>query len=430
MRNNILLSLLFLFVINLQLVAQKNEAKQLPSIALGVGVLTFNGDINRGSLSSIKAGYNLTVEQRIGSCFGVSLNGIYGELSDNERSANRNLNFYSKIIQADIAVQFHLDNDFIFKRNSPFAPYVFIGLGYLKFDPKGDLKDHWGDTYHYWSDGTIRSLPESSLNVVDANILKRDYTYETNLKDSLTNYSRGAVSFPVGLMFNLKMTNNLSANIGASYYLTLTDWIDNIKSNKNDGYLYGNFSLKYTFTQKTNNFKNYSNVDFASIDNQDTDEDGVKDLKDECTGTPKGVKVDSKGCPEDSDKDGVEDYRDKELTTKKGATVDEFGITQTDELLASKQAKFDSLATERSEIFNQNPSLSYLEELDSKAIDTRKNNIDKKNNIPSALRAADTNNDGYISSIEIKNAINGFFDGTSSFTVEKLNDLIDYFFEQ
>ncbi|PVX51071.1 thrombospondin type 3 repeat-containing protein [Balneicella halophila] len=43
----------------------------------------------------------------------------------------------------------------------------------------------------------------------------------------------------------------------------------------------------------------------------DTDGDGVIDSKDECPDTPKGVKVDSKGCPVDTDGDGIPDYLDK-----------------------------------------------------------------------------------------------------------------------
>ena len=43
----------------------------------------------------------------------------------------------------------------------------------------------------------------------------------------------------------------------------------------------------------------------------DADGDGVADKDDKCTDTPKGVKVDAKGCPIDSDGDGVADYLDK-----------------------------------------------------------------------------------------------------------------------
>ena len=43
----------------------------------------------------------------------------------------------------------------------------------------------------------------------------------------------------------------------------------------------------------------------------DTDGDGIADSDDKCPDTPKDVKVDAKGCPVDTDGDGVADYLDK-----------------------------------------------------------------------------------------------------------------------
>jgi len=57
----------------------------------------------------------------------------------------------------------------------------------------------------------------------------------------------------------------------------------------------------------------------------DSDKDGVYDYLDNCPGTPLGVKVDAKGCPLDSDKDGVYDYLDKCPGTPQGVKVDQDG---------------------------------------------------------------------------------------------------------
>jgi outer membrane protein OmpA-like peptidoglycan-associated protein len=57
----------------------------------------------------------------------------------------------------------------------------------------------------------------------------------------------------------------------------------------------------------------------------DADGDGVADKDDKCPDTPKGVKVDAKGCPIDSDGDGIADYLDKCPDTLKGVKVDEKG---------------------------------------------------------------------------------------------------------
>lgn len=435
--NKQLLSFSLLLVLVGSAFAQTERSKQLPSVAIGAGILSFNGDVGTGvdlsSFSRIRTGYNLTIEQRIGKYLGVSVNGLYGKLADSERSKERNLNFQSQIIQADLNLVIHFDNDLVFKRNSAFAPYLFGGFGYLMFDPYGDLKDKNNVAYNYWSDGTIRDIAETDTNANASILLQRDYTYETQLKDSTTNYARSSFAIPVGVGFQLKISDNVAANIGASYYLAMTDWIDNFKNGANDRYIYANVSLQYNFGKPYDDSDPiYRSVDFSALDKLDTDEDGVKDGDDRCPGTPKGVKVDNRGCPEDLDEDGVPDYRDKEALTKKGALVDENGITQTDQMIMQRQAERDSLATERSNMFNENPSLSFLRDIESKNLEERKNNPNaaKASSIPVALRPADKNNDGYISTEEITMAIDSFFEGDSIFTVERLNDLIDFFFEQ
>lgn len=434
MKKKILLTIVLLFAIvgitNSQDEKSK-KAKQLPSVALGLGVLSFDGDIGNGvnltSLSRIRGGYNLTIEQRIGRVIGVSFNGIYGKLADSESSAKRNLNFESKIIQADLNLVLHLDNDFLFKRSSIFAPYLFVGFGYLQFDPYGDLTDKNGVKYNYWTDGTIRDLADSTNG---ATIIQRDYTYETKLNDS-AKYSSSTFALPVGLGVNLKIVDNLFINLGATYYMTMSDYIDNFKSGKNDSYIYANVSLQYNFGKPYDDSNPvYNTVDFSSLDNLDTDEDGVKDGEDVCPGTPKGTKITPNGCPEDSDEDGIADYMDKEPLTKKGAFVDENGVTITEKMIADRQTQFNAQATERSNLFNENPSLKYLKEVEAKSKSARKANPKGTSNIPFALKSADVNNDGYISTDEIAKAIDLFFEGDSEFTVEKLNDLIDFFFEQ
>jgi OOP family OmpA-OmpF porin len=57
----------------------------------------------------------------------------------------------------------------------------------------------------------------------------------------------------------------------------------------------------------------------------DSDGDSVVDGMDRCPNTPRGVKVDARGCPLDSDGDGVYDHLDRCANTPEGAKVDEWG---------------------------------------------------------------------------------------------------------
>jgi OOP family OmpA-OmpF porin len=76
----------------------------------------------------------------------------------------------------------------------------------------------------------------------------------------------------------------------------------------------------------------------------DSDNDGIADYRDKCPNTPRGVKVDAKGCPLDSDGDGVADYLDKCPGTPKGVKVDEtgcFACKDLEELNLESIVKFD-----------------------------------------------------------------------------------------
>jgi hypothetical protein len=428
----IVVCVLFIAVTGIAYSQEDSELKRLPSLYVGAGVLSFNGDVGKGVdisvFTRIRSGFMFGIEQRVGSCLGFSLNGLIGKLSNSDHSASSNLNFETPITQGDLNLVFHLDNDFLFKKTSIIAPYLQVGISYVKFDPHGDLKDKNGTLYNYWADGTIRSLPETTPPPTGAVLIQRDYNYETQLKDPKEDYKRSTLALPLAIGFKLNGTQRFALNLTGTYYMAFSDHLDNVKNGKSDSYVFANVSIEYKLFKKPK-APDSGPVDFASLEKTDLDEDGVPDKDDDCPGTFKGSMVNSHGCPIDTDEDGVPDYKDKEINSVKGALVDESGVTQTDKTIAEKSAKTDSLATERSQIFNQNPSLGYLKGIENKVKEERKTNP-AKSKIPAALQPADKNKDGMITTNEITDAIDSFFDGSNSFTIEKINSLIDYFFEQ
>ena len=63
----------------------------------------------------------------------------------------------------------------------------------------------------------------------------------------------------------------------------------------------------------------------------DSDGDGVNDNNDACPGTPRGVPVDSRGCPRDDDNDGVANNMDACPGTPRGVPVDSRGCPRDDD---------------------------------------------------------------------------------------------------
>ncbi len=399
------------------------------SITGQAGGYKFLGDVgkknNANFFSDMRLGYNFGVEYRIGKILGIGIDGIYGKLAGTDNDKTSKLNFQSKVMGGGLNLFAFFDK--LGEKEKDVSPFLHAGVGYLLFDAHGDLRDKNGTSYNYWSDGSIRNLTESALNDPLSVTIKRDYTYETQLKDSVVNYSRNCLFIPIGLGAKFKLGFRSSLRVGATYNIALTDYIDNYKKGGNDSWLAANIGLNIHFGKKPKDA--YSAVDFKAVDNSDNDGDGVVDLNDRCQGTPKGIKVDGKGCPDDKDEDGIYDYMDKELNSKKGAIVDGNGVSINLEDMATRQLLWDSLSTERSEGFNNAPSLAYLKQMEEKAkADQSKSG--KASSIPAELLEADYNKDGIISAAEITKTIDGFFEGENSFNVDKINRLIDFFFEQ
>lgn len=398
------------------------------SITGQAGGLKFLGDVgqknNSNFFSDMRLGYNLGLEYRFGKVLGIGIDGLYGNLAGTDNDKTSHLNFQSQVMGGALNVYGFFDR--LGEKEKEVSPYVHAGFGYLMFDPYGDLRDKNGTYYNYWSDGSIRNLAESTQNEPISMIIKRDYNYETQLKDSAVNYARNTFYIPLGVGAKFNMGFRASLRVGVVYNLCLSDYLDNYKKGGNDSWASANIALNFNFAKKP---KDGSNINFKDIDNSDLDGDGVKDVDDRCQGTPKGIKVDGKGCPDDSDNDGVFDYMDKEPNSKRGAKVDAMGVTIDEELMAKRQLEWDSLASERSEGFNAAPSVTYLETVESKSKENKAlTGVSTK--IPAELVPADLNKDGYISAKEIKETINSFFEGDNSFNVEKINRLIDFFFEQ
>ncbi len=398
-------------------------------ISAGVSGMKFNGDVgkerNTNYFGDARMGYNFGVDYRVGKILGFGLNGIYGTLQGTDNSVNSHRNFQSKIMGGEFNIMAFFDK--VKDSIGMASPFISVGIGYLKFNPMGDMKDQNGTTYKYWADGSIRDLTESTANESYSIILKRDYSYETELKDSLSSFSKSTLYIPINLGLKFQMGLRTSVRFAVNYNMALTDYIDAYKNGGNDSWIAGNITLNYNFTKKPKD--EYANIDFTAIDNADYDNDGVVDSKDDCLGTPKGAKVNGHGCPSDTDGDGIEDYMDTEPNTKPGAKVDGFGATINEEDYAKRQLEWDSLAIERSEGFNVAPSLNYLKQVETKAKEVKEKS-GKTTKVPEELQPADINRDGYISAEEITKSIDSFFDGASSFNVERLNRLIDFFFEQ
>jgi len=322
-----------------------------PTLGLGAGMFAFYGDVGNNSdgYSALLArtAFELRASTPITPWLEGSLYALYGRLGVNERSLTRNLNFDSRI--AIGGFQFRYNFLQLLNPKRQVEPYVSLGFESVEFLTKTDLRDAYGRNYNYWSDGTIRDLPESAPNAVDAQVIQRDYTYESDVReldlDGFGKYPERTWAVPVGIGARMDIGKGLDLRIGATMHFTLSDVIDGVTDESiesrqgnagNDRFLYSSFSIGYTIPMDRKARKpkmtplNNEQLDLIVL-NDDEDGDGVPDFRDLCAHTPTGATVSATGCPVDGDSDGVPDGLDDELNTAAGAPVDSRGVTISDE---------------------------------------------------------------------------------------------------
>ncbi len=388
---------------------------------------------------------NLSVSRDLNDFLAVHLSAVYGTLSGNERTATRNLNFKTEILNGSLLLSYnfyHLlyKKDLLipYREQRTLIPMLSVGLSAFNFQSKGDLYSEDGQEYHYWSDGSIRNKVEIPENEINSVVLQRDYNYETDLReldaDGLGKYTKAAFAIPIDLSVEYNIHKRAILKLGTTYFWVFNDNVDNISSkgegvrkgnSGGDSYLYTYASIKFDlFSDEKEEFQDASFFVSADIVDalmvEDRDSDGVGDVWDKCLETPTGVKVDDFGCPMDDDKDGFANYLDKELTTEKDSITNMQGVKLTpDEWIALSDT---SLSINYDEICIYYPSMCYDNPED------RYRNMFVE--IPEKFKHLDTNNDDYVSIEEISKAIDGFFNMTSKLSIDDIYELTEFFFSQ
>ncbi len=433
-----------------------------PVIALGAGVLHYLGDIKNPGSNPLTGtpGYKLNVSTFVGKRNFYKLNFyfMYGNLQGHDFNISRSMQLDVNNLNVDD------DGDLIYHNSSfrtelflggvsfeygfghwlgltkRFKPFLSLGVSSFNFSPKGNIfngdelnKNH----YHFWSDGTIRNLPETHPNHWNATIVSFDNDWEKDLLKEdyhgIGKYSQLAIMVPfeVGVDFYLSYRVNLRVSTSINY--AFTDLLDNynqqaaskygLTSNGyDDMFLFTSFSLHFDLFSDPKYIKieqEFAELEYFDYDVMfaDQDGDGVFDRFDECPDTPLGVEVDSLGCPFDTDGDGIPDYMDDEPNTPRGSVVDDRGVQITSDVLAQM---FESPTAVRREEIRVLPVAP---------IWTRSITFEP-GIIPNKFRRFDTDGDGYISFQELLKAVEQFFDGTLDMSVEDIYEMNNFFFSQ
>ena len=407
----------------------------MPVLGLSVGTMHFLGDVRNSFPTPLTGMYGFRINistppfdrQRT---FLVNFFLLSGQLTGNERShtnLERNLNFQTDLTAFGISLEYNFGH--LIKTESPvFTPYISVGFEPFMFSAKGDL--YRGDqAYHYWSDGSIRNLPEDAPDVVRNELLPRDWIYETDLREAdlygLGNYSQFSFAIPFDAGLNFNIGQRFKFRLGTSFHLSFTDLIDNVSSEgvgitgnpSNDHFMFSYLSMHFDLFSEPKTrteellFAELDDFDYAMFD--DDDGDGVLNLADECPDTPPGAAVDTLGCPIDTDMDGVPDYRDKE-ESRPGAIVNSEGVEMSEEELIALLATKEAIRRSELGLYIRSEAGERMTLAD----------------LPEKFHVLDTDGDGYLSFDELLASIDEFFHYQSFMSTDEVYRVINFFFAQ
>lgn len=339
---------------------EKEPYRFMMNVHGGVGIVRFFGDVvDRDGVTvhtlGNRPGFSFGVGANVTNYLELNIDGMYGWLNGNENAYGLHRNFEAEMFGVGASLTYNFHN--VLRNPTGITPFITAGASYTDYRVYSDLstvdKDGNVQLYNWWDDGLIRTAPQAQPET-DMAIIERDYNYETRVSQSPV----ASVAFPIGIGFDFNASRKVAIRLGATYYFTTNDMIDNASEGAgNDGFLMTHMSFHYRFDP----FKKKAPklevdgelyADFSELENTDSDGDGVVDFLDQCSGTPLGIPTDNKGCPFDRDSDGIADYKDKQLNTPPGALVDPEGVALSYQDIYKEYGK-DSFSLKRTEVTDE-----------------------------------------------------------------------------
>jgi len=246
---------LMLFVIS---VLRAQNADNKWAIGFDYGTLQYKGDLGDQIFdwNDWKNGYYFSLHRYLNPSFEGVLNLNYNLIEESGPLMTEANRFYGKMFTGELNLRYKFNNGFFLKENSLFQPFIAVGAGYMGGKSSGISYD-------------LGTVP-----------------YNEHV---------GSLDFYYGIGTKIKISDRVSWQVELGEVRITKDDFDEATTLRNGNDFFRRIKTGIVITLgKT----------------KDSDNDGISDKKDQCPGTPVGVKVDGNGCPIDSDGDGVADYLD------------------------------------------------------------------------------------------------------------------------
>jgi len=140
----------------------------------------------------------------------MKLNLLFGSLeahdsdSDSEVQLQRNLHFRSSLMEFGVAFEINFFEYAIGDKKHWITPYMFLGIGYYRFNPKAKIDDTWFELQPLGTEGqgTTGASSES--------------------------YSLGQINIPFGVGLKVSTGDRIGIGLEWGYRKTYTDYLDDV----------------------------------------------------------------------------------------------------------------------------------------------------------------------------------------------------------
>lgn len=363
-----------MFLVGSSLFAQTKDNRW--AVGLHTNITEYRGDLGMNGFfkfENLNPGAGLSLAYYLSPTFDISAKGTWSHVAHEDKTGtfakgakgyadlvgtynNENWSFYGGLWTATANLKMKLNNGWLFKEDATIAPFIIGGVGVTRID-QTSVKNYvsskkYSNLALYYGAGFNLRLSERLNMVLEAGL----YNPMTDVYDGVD-----ATTAPGWVPANNSVGGDVSASDDQflQYSLGFTYNLGKKKDADGDGVADRKDKCPNTpagvavdedgcpidtdgdgvpdYLDKCPNVpgtvdgcpdrdgdgvadKDDACPDVAGLKSlqgcPDADGDGVPDHLDKCPNTPKGVKVDAKGCPVDTDGDGVADYLDKCPTVK------------------------------------------------------------------------------------------------------------------
>ena len=199
------------------LIVVPSKGQSYVDIGLDVGLANYSGDLSPSNVGPIIAqshpSFGAFVRYNMNKHFSSNLHVMYAGISGadsksgSESQKLRNLEFYSDIYELSLSLEYNIFPFFVIEGDYSFAPYVSLGFGAFKFDPRTQLDGKW-----------IRLQPLGTEG------------QGTSAFPSKNKYSLVELNIPFGGGIKFKLSDKITGFAALSWRWTFTDYIDDVST--------------------------------------------------------------------------------------------------------------------------------------------------------------------------------------------------------